>query len=86
MRHVIRSIVEGLHFMHENGVLHCDVKPANILMRGAGRFRGCFQRRSLRHLSAGQDCAETQEVQYQIPGSFEAGGERGGSTMTLELC
>ena len=73
-RHVIKSIVEGLHFMHDNGLLHCDLKPANICMRGAGRFRGCFQRAAIRHLFAAQDC---QEVQYQIPDSFEAGGEEG---------
>ena len=72
MRHVLKSIAEGLHFMHQSGLLHCDLKPANILMRGAGRFRGCFQRRELRHVTAAA-AATPPEVQYQIPASFEVG-------------
>jgi serine/threonine protein kinase len=33
MRHVLRTVVSALTHMHELGILHADLKPANILMR-----------------------------------------------------
>ena len=33
MRHVLRKVVSALTYMHELGILHADLKPANILMR-----------------------------------------------------
>lgn len=35
--HVIATIAAGLHHAHERGVLHRDVKPANILIADDGR-------------------------------------------------
>ena len=35
MRHAINSVLEGLGFIHGKGCIHCDLKPANIFMRGA---------------------------------------------------
>lgn len=30
--HIFRQIAEGLAFAHENSVIHCDLKPANIVV------------------------------------------------------
>lgn len=36
---LIRTIAEAIHFAHQRGVLHRDLKPQNILMDGDGRAR-----------------------------------------------
>ena len=43
MRHVLRSILTALASMHTLGLIHADVKPANILLRGAGVFQAPFR-------------------------------------------
>ncbi len=34
---IIPSINEGLHVLHENGIIHKDVKPSNIMLNNDGR-------------------------------------------------
>ncbi len=34
---VVADAAEIIHHAHEQGVLHCDIKPANILLDGTGR-------------------------------------------------
>lgn len=29
---IIKGICEGLHYLHEMGIVHLDLKPANILL------------------------------------------------------
>ena len=72
MRHVLNSILEGLHFIHNQGCIHCDLKPANIFMRGAIHLRGLFSRESF-ELQQLVDFPhhDMVEFQYQIPDSFE---------------
>ena len=54
MRHVLNGVLHGLEFIHGKGILHADLKPANILMRGVGASRGCFACRKL-------------DFEYQVP-------------------
>ena len=72
MRHVLNSVLEGLRFIHDQGCIHCDLKPANIFMRGAIHLRGCFlsDRSELQQLGDFQNHSRA-EFQHQIPNSFE---------------
>ena len=44
MRHVLRSVLAALAYMHELGLVHADLKPANMLLRGACAFQDGFHR------------------------------------------
>ncbi|MCA9117004.1 MAG: serine/threonine protein kinase, partial [Planctomycetaceae bacterium] len=37
VRQFMRQLTAALHFLHQHGVLHCDIKPANLLWTPAGR-------------------------------------------------
>ena len=39
MRHVLRCVLAALAYMHELGLVHADLKTANILLRGKGVFQ-----------------------------------------------
>jgi serine/threonine-protein kinase len=36
---IVRQLCDGLHFAHQKGVVHRDVKPANILLLPTGRVK-----------------------------------------------
>ena len=84
MRHVLNSVLEGLRFIHDRGYIHCDLKPANIFMRGAIHLRGCvgkgvLTRQPFGDWNAVAPCPHIRtEFQYQIPKSFEVRGGREG--------
>ena len=79
-RHVLNTVLDGLHFIHERGCVHGDIKPANILMLGSVYLRGCFEKESLTEREVGEwdPVAPSEmsklEFEYQIPRSFEAFG------------
>lgn len=37
----LRQIVDGLSFLHQAGVIHCDIKPGNVLVDRSGRVQIC---------------------------------------------
>ena len=82
VRHVLNSVLEGLRWIHDRGCVHTDLKPANILMRGAVSCRGCFEKEALTSRQLGEwDPVKPSpkskfEFDYQIPRSFEALGSR----------
>ena len=75
LRHVLNSVLEGLRFIHDRGCIHCDLKPANIFMRGAIHVRGCFEKEALTLQQLGDwdavaPCPHSRtEFQCQIPNS-----------------
>ena len=85
MRHVLRSVLAALAYMHQLGLVHADLKPANMLLRGAGVFkdgwRSLFQRAESASGAAsasgsasacgGANIAEPLEITFQLPTSFE---------------
>ncbi|MCO5612416.1 hypothetical protein L7F22_066683 [Adiantum nelumboides] len=34
-----RSVLQGLHYLHTNGIVHCDIKSHNILFDSSGRIK-----------------------------------------------
>jgi len=38
-KRLLLDLLEGLRFAHEHGVIHCDIKPENILFDGEGRAK-----------------------------------------------
>ena len=80
IRHVLNSVIAGLGFLHDKGCVHCDLKPANILMRGSTFFRGCFEKEALTFRQIGEwdpvnpTPQSKLEFEYQIPRCFEVLG------------
>ena len=80
IRHVLNSVIAGLGFLHDKGCVHCDLKPANILMRGSTLFRGCFEKEALTFRQIGEwdpvnpTPQSKLEFEYQIPRCFEVRG------------
>eukprot|EP00959_Pyramimonas_sp_CCMP1952_P081229 1696986-Pyramimonas_sp.AAC.1 len=64
--------------MHDRGLIHCDIKPANIPMRGSPQTRGCSEKQALVSRELGEwdpvvPCPKSKlQFDWQIPSSFEA--------------
>ena len=63
---------QGLRFIHHAGVIHLDLKPANIFITGEGRFKiGDFGMASIWPRPPASDAASTSG-----PTSFEREGDK----------
>ena len=71
MRHIMRSLLGALEHMHSNGIVHTDLKPRNILLRGAGDFKERFRQQFGRAASAARSFRDDPSSINWIPGSFE---------------
>ena len=87
MRHVLNSVLEGLRSIHDRGCIHCDLKAANIFMRGAVHLRVCFEKYVLtpQQLAVAPCPHSRTQFQYQIPNSFEvrSGSAGKGGRLTM---
>lgn len=68
-REYFRDAVEGLHYLHFQGIVHCDLKPANLLVSSHARSESPVQtsktvarssRASIRTASSSEDGASVQ--------------------------
>ena len=60
----IRDAVQGVQYLHENNVTHCDIKPHNLLLTGSGTCKvadfGSAVNRSILHGPAGGSCTDVE--------------------------
>ncbi|KAJ8481685.1 hypothetical protein ONZ51_g5847 [Trametes cubensis] len=72
---IMAELSAGLRFIHDAGIIHLDLKPANIFLTGEGRFKiGDFGMASVwpRPTPAG----ETQLIAGAKPAGFEREGDK----------
>ncbi|KAI0645348.1 hypothetical protein C8Q79DRAFT_964213 [Trametes meyenii] len=72
---IMAELSAGLRFIHDAGIIHLDLKPANIFLTGEGRFKiGDFGMASVwpRPVAAG----ETQLIAGAKPAGFEREGDK----------
>ncbi|KAH9892904.1 hypothetical protein C8Q73DRAFT_649457 [Cubamyces lactineus] len=72
---IMAELSSGLRFIHDAGIIHLDLKPANIFLTGEGRFKiGDFGMASVwpRPTPAG----ETQLIAGAKPAGFEREGDK----------
>lgn len=74
LSHIVDRVADALTFAHENGVLHLDIKPSNILIDHNGNPRLCDFGMATLASAAGYGDARGGTVGYmppeQIEGSF----------------
>ena len=39
IRSITKQILQGIRHCHDHGIIHCDIKPANILLHSSGNFQ-----------------------------------------------
>ena len=73
---IIRQAAEGLQFAHENGLIHCDIKPSNLFLTEQGIIKvldlGLARIGTDRSNSLSKSVAGT--IDYMAPEQWIAGG------------
>ncbi|KAH7290380.1 hypothetical protein KP509_30G045900 [Ceratopteris richardii] len=63
VRRYTRSIVHGLHYLHNNGIVHCDIKGQNILIGSTGVKIADFG--AAKKMKGAQDKGETGQSDFR---------------------
>ncbi|WP_417119263.1 serine/threonine-protein kinase [Olsenella phocaeensis] len=71
--HLVRSVGDALAFAHENGVLHLDIKPTNIMIERSGTIKLCDFGMATLASATGFGDARGGTVGYMPPEQIEGG-------------
>ena len=71
--HILSSVTDALAFAHENGVLHLDIKPTNIMIDRAGTVKLADFGMATLASAAGYGGARGGTVGYMPPEQIEGG-------------
>ena len=71
--HILSSVADALAFAHENGVLHLDIKPTNIMIDRAGTVKLADFGMATLASAAGYGGARGGTVGYMPPEQIEGG-------------
>lgn len=71
--YVVQGVSAALAFAHENGVLHLDVKPSNIMIEHSGTIKLCDFGMATLASAAGYGGARGGTVGYMPPEQIEGG-------------
>ncbi|KXB61847.1 hypothetical protein HMPREF1868_01693 [Olsenella sp. DNF00959] len=74
--HLVRSVGNALAFAHENGVLHLDIKPTNIMIERSGTIKLCDFGMATLASATGFGDARGGTVGYMPPEQIEGGARR----------
>lgn len=69
--HLVRSVADALEYAHQNGVLHLDIKPSNIMIDHAGTVKLCDFGMATLASAAGYGDARGGTVGYMPPEQIE---------------
>lgn len=71
--HILSSVADALSFAHENGVLHLDIKPTNIMIDRAGTVKLADFGMATLASAAGYGGARGGTIGYMPPEQIEGG-------------
>lgn len=66
-KHVVRELLEGVAYLHKVGVVHCDLKPANVLLSNVDQGAGAAMSADGRGASGGDGGGTAKPRARSIP-------------------
>ena len=75
-RHVLKSVAQGLERLHAHGLVHADLKPANILLRGARAFAEGWRQRFGSAAAASEAASASADAPASEAASASTGAEQ----------